>query len=95
MVEGHREWNLGLALTRTLGCRKASPVNCNFQFFKLLKPLARERKIKNITSPFGLDFGNLDFGTSDSGLTMIREKVINNHAHIAFPPWISVKYMEF
>ena len=37
-----------LALTRTLRCRKASPVNCNFQFIKLLKTLAQERKIKNI-----------------------------------------------
>ena len=25
-------------------------------------------------SPFGLDFGTLDFGTSDSGLTIMRMK---------------------
>ena len=28
-------------------------------------------------SPFGLDFGTLDFGTSDSGLTIIYFFVIN------------------
>ena len=27
-------------------------------------------------SPFGLDFGTLDFGTSDSGLT-IRNEILN------------------
>ena len=34
-----------LALTRTLSCRKALPVNVIFSFFKLLMLLARERKI--------------------------------------------------
>ena len=27
-------------------------------------------------SPFGLDFGTLDFGTSDSGLTILMKKRI-------------------